>query len=124
MRSLRRNIGWLVLAGFVSAQGAVWVAAHHATLEDDAACEGIGGPRLVGPHHQAGVQFEETNLPNPIEHCALCHLHRGVRVAMLARLTGFTPTSYRVSAPVEPIRVPALVVRSSVPSRGPPSLFT
>lgn len=124
MRALRRNIAWVLLAGFVSAQGAVWVAAHHATLEDDAACAAIDGLEFFGPHHQAGPQIEETNLPSPIEHCTICHLQRHVRGALLARVAGVTPPTDHVSVAVEQTVQIALVVLPARPSRGPPSLLT
>ena len=124
MRTLRRNIAWVLLAGFVSAQGTVWVAAHHATLEDDAACAAMDGLEFVGPHHQAGLQIEETNPPSPIEHCAICHLQRHVRGALLSRVTGVTPPADLVRIVVEQTVQLAPVVLPALPSRGPPSLLT
>ncbi len=124
MRAFRRNIACVLLAGLVSAQGAVWVAAHHATLEDDAVCAAMDGLEFVGPHHQAGLQVEETNPPSPVEHCTICHLQRHVRSALLSRVGGVTPPTDHVRIVVEqPVQL-ALVVLRALPSRGPPSLLT
>ena len=123
MRALRRNIAFLILAGFIAGQGAVWVAAHHAMLEDDAACAGVDGPVLIGPHHQAGIQFEETNPPSPIEHCAICHMQRVVSNARLARLEATHTAPQRVTAPVDPALAQSLVVIPSISPRGPPALL-
>ena len=121
MRALRRSITCLVLAGFVSAQPAVWVAAHHAALEDDAACAAIDGPELIGPHHENGSQFEGTNPPSPIEHCALCHMQRAVGAARLARVITTHVSAHPVTATVElTIALSLVVVRGTSP-RGPPS---
>lgn len=120
VRALRRGVAWLVLAGFVSAQAAVWVAAKHDALEDDAACALTDGQPFVGPHHQAGLQFEEPNLPNPIEHCAICHLQRAVSNARLVRVSAITSPPKLLTAPVDVDRFVALVARPAYPSRGPP----
>lgn len=124
MRALRRSITCLVLAGFVAAQAAVWVAAHHAALEDDAACAAIDGPDIIGPHHQAGAQFEETNPPSPIEHCALCHMQRAVSSARLARVITAQPAAHLVTAPVELALTLSFVVARGTSPRGPPSVST
>ena len=121
MRALRRGIAWLILAGFLSAQGAVWVAAVHAGLEDDAACAALDGPVLVGPHHQAGRQFEETNLPNPIEHCALCHMERAVGGARLARAVVSGPIERPARNSVEQVVAASLVDAPVTALRGPPA---
>ena len=123
MRALRRIVASLILAGFVAAQGAVWVAARHASLEDDAACAAIDGPEFIGPHHQAGLQFEETNAPSPIEHCAICHMQRAVTSARLARVIATHTAPHRVSAPVETTAALSLVVVRGSSPRGPPSLL-
>lgn len=121
MIALRRSIAFLILAGFLSAQGAVWVAAHHATLEDDSACADIGGPQFVGPHHQYGLQFEETNPPSPIEHCAICHMQRVVGSARLARITTTYTAPHLVAAPVDSRLALVLVIVRGTSPRGPPS---
>lgn len=121
MKTVRRAIAFLILAGFMSAQGAVWVAAHHAALEDDSACAGIDGPQFVGPHHQDGPQFEETNPPSPIEHCAICHMQRVVGSARLARVTATYTAPHLVAAPVESTLAPVLVTVRGTSPRGPPS---
>lgn len=123
MRALGRSIAWLILAGFFAAQASVWVAAHHASLEDDSACASAEGPQMVGPHHQSGLQFEEPNLPNPIEHCAICHLQRVVSHARLVRINVATAAAHHLSGPVEADRAVALVVLPPAPSRGPPAFF-
>lgn len=123
MRSVRRSITWLVLAGFLSAQAAVWVAVHHASLEDDAACAGIDGPSLAGLDEESAFQFKETNAPSPVEHCAICHLQRAVSNARLARVVATYTAPHRISAPVEAaLAAPVVVVRGSSP-RGPPALI-
>lgn len=121
MRSVRRSITWLVLAGFMAAQGAVWVAAHHAVLEDDSACAGIDGPPLIGPHHQNDPQFEDTNPPSPVEHCALCHMQRAFSSARLARVIATHTAAHVVVAPAELTLLLSLVVIHSAAPRGPPS---
>lgn len=121
MTVLRRTIAFLVLAGFIAGQGAAWVAAYHAGLQDDAACALADGPQIVGPHHQAGLQFEETNLPNPIEHCALCHLQRAVSNARLSRLVATFTAPHQVSAPVETALAVTLVALPGIAPRGPPT---
>ena len=121
MQALRRTIAFLILAGFIAGQGAVWVAAHHAMLEDDAACAAIDGPTLVGPHHQSGIQFEETNPPGPIEHCAICHMQRVVGNARLARLEATHTAPHRVTAPVDAALAQSLVVLPGISPRGPPA---
>lgn len=123
MRALRRSIAFLILAGFLAGQGAVWVDALHASLEDDAACAAIESPAFVGPHHQAGLQFEETYPPNPIEHCAICHMQRAVSNARLARLVAIFTAPHRVSAPVDIALAQSLVVLPGISPRGPPSLL-
>ena len=123
MRALGRSVAWLILAGFLAAQASVWVAAHHATLEDDSACAAAEGSQMVGPHHQSGPQFEEPNHPNPIEHCAICHLQRVVSHARLVRINMATAAAQRLSGPVEADRAVALVVLPPAPSRGPPAFF-
>lgn len=120
MRALRRSIAWLILAGFLSAQGAVWVAAVHASFEDDAACAALDGHGLIGPHHQAGLQFEETNLPNPIEHCALCHMERAVGGARLARVAAAGLLERLTLRPVESVIAASLVETRATALRGPP----
>jgi len=123
MRVLRRVVAALILAGFVSAQGAVWVAAHHAALEDDSACAAIDGPQFVGPHHQGGPQFEDTDLPSPIEHCAICHMQRAVSGARLARVIATYTDPHVIPAPAELAPVLSLVVVRGSSPRGPPSFF-
>jgi hypothetical protein len=112
-----------VLAGFLSAQAAVWVAAHHASLEleDDAACAALDGSALIGPHHQDGLQFEDTNPPCPIDHCALCHLQRAFGSARLARVVATDTAAHVVCAPVEPALAVSLFVARATSPRGPPS---
>lgn len=122
MQLFRRCVAWLVLAGFLSAQGAVWVAAHHAALEDDAACAAIDGPQIIGTGHEAAAaKFAETNAPNPIEHCAYCHLQRAVSSARLTRVTVAHAAPQRVAVPVEAVFDLTLIVLPGLPSRGPPS---
>lgn len=111
----------MILAGFLSAQGAVWVAAHHAALEDDSACAGIGGPQFVGPHHQDGLQFEDTNPPSPIEHCAICHIQRVVGSARLARIATTSTAPHLVAAPTESTLALVLVIVRGTSPRGPPA---
>ena len=38
MIRLQRAVAWLLLCGLMSVQGAVWLAARHAGLDDDVAC--------------------------------------------------------------------------------------
>jgi hypothetical protein len=121
MRALRRSITCLVLAGFVSAQAAVWVAAHHAALEDDAACAAIDGPDILAPHHQDGVQFEGTNPPSPIEHCALCHMQRAVRHAWLARTITAQTVAHSLFVSRDLTVILSLVAVRGISPRGPPS---
>lgn len=115
----RTWIAWLILAGFLSTQPAVWVAAHHAALEDDA-CAAPPAP-VVGAHHQAGPQLEEPNLPNPIEHCVFCHLYRTFSAAGHARV------ALVLAAPRLAARLPEQTTASvqwsgtDVDLRGPPS---
>jgi hypothetical protein len=121
MQAFRRGIAWLVLVGFLSAQGAVWVAARHAVLEDDAACAALDGPKVIGIHHGTSAsKFADANTPNPIEHCAYCHLQRAVSSARLARVVAATIASERVAAPREPVLALILIVLPGLPSRGPP----
>lgn len=120
MRALRQSVAWLTLAGFLSGQAAVWVAAHHAALEDDAECAAIAGPQFVGPHHQYGPQFEETNPPSPIEHCALCHLQRAVHSARFGRVVATFTAPHRVAAPIEQSLQVSCVVIPGFSPRGPP----
>lgn len=123
MNLWRRAIAWLVLAGFLSAQGAVWVAAVHADMEDDAACASLDGPAIVGPHHQAGLQFEETNLPNPIEHCALCHMERAVGGARFGRVAAVSARPRLVGIASDSAPALAVVVIRATAPRGPPALL-
>lgn len=123
MGALRRSIAFLILAGFLSAQGAVWVAAHHAALEDDSACAAIDGPQFVGLHHQDGPQFEDTNAPNPIEHCAICHMQRVVGNARLGRVIAVHSAPHVVGTPAEQTLAVSLVVLRGSSPRGPPSLL-
>ncbi len=122
MRALRRSIVWLILAGFLSAQGAVWVAAVHAGAEDDAACAGIDGPVFVGPHHQGGPVFEETNNPNPIEHCALCHMERAVHGARFGKIENLIVGRQVVAGPAESLQIVSAPAHRAVSPRGPPQL--
>lgn len=121
MSALRRGIAWLILAGFLSGQAAVWVAAHHAALEDDAVCAGIDGPQFVGPHHQDGSQFEETNPPSPIEHCAICHMQRVVNSARLGRVAATFTAPHLVAVAVEGTLHYSFVAAPGFAPRGPPA---
>ena len=122
MKFWRRAITWLILTGLLSVQGAVWVAAVHASAEDDAACASLDGPQVVvGPHHQDGAQFEETNAPNPIEHCALCHMERAAHGARFTRIETLHLAAHVVAGPVDVAVRPALVVVRTTAPRGPPS---
>ena len=126
MQAFKRSIAWLVLVGFFSAQGAVWVAAHHAALEeeDDAACAGINGPNVIGLARRAPIalaHLAEANAPNPIEHCAFCHLQRAVSSARLARIAVATIAPQGVVAPIEATLALPLIVLPGLPSRGPPT---
>lgn len=122
MQLFRRCMAWLVLVGFLSAQAAVWVAAHHAALEDDAACAAIDGPQVVGLRGStAPAKLAESNTPNPIEHCAYCHLQRAVSSARLARITVASIAPHRVVAPSETVLALTLIVLPGLPSRGPPT---
>ena len=123
MKALRRSIAFLVLAGFVSLQGAVWVAAHHAALEDDSACAGVDGPALIGPHHQSGSLFEETNPPSPLEHCAFCHMQRVVGGARLTRVVAIHTPPHVMTPPAESVLARYFVVVRGASPRGPPSLI-
>jgi len=124
MKALRRSIAFLILAGFISVQGAVWVAAHHAALEDDSACAGLDGPALIGPHHQFGPLFEETNLPSPIEHCAICHMQRAVSGAHLARIIATYAPPHLMAPPAESVLALCFVVIRGSSPRGPPPVIT
>jgi hypothetical protein len=119
MRALVRSVTWVVLAALLAVQPAVWVAAHHADLEDDAAC--ALRQAVTGPHHQGGSQVEEPNLPNPIEHCVFCHLQNAWGSARLG-----IPVAIAVPAPDETAPTSGLSALTTIPRRlhdlrGPPS---
>jgi hypothetical protein len=124
MRVLRHSIAWIVLASLFSAQGVVWAAAaHHSAQGVDAACASIDGPQFIGTRHQPGAQFETTDPPPPIEHCAICHQQRAMRSAHPGRPVAVAAASYRVAAPIDPALTLSLVVVPRIAPRGPPSLL-
>lgn len=113
----RTWIAWLILVGFLSTQPAVWVAAHHAALEDDACA---GAAAVVGAHHRSGLQLEEPNLPNPIDHCVFCHLYRTFSAVRDARVSVVLPAP-RLAAlvPEQPV-APRRWTGAHADPRGPP----
>lgn len=115
----RTWIAWLILAGFLSTQPAVWVAAHHAALEDDA-CAGAGVSAVVGAHHQAGPQLEEPNLPNPIDHCVYCHLYRTFSAVRHARVSVVLLAPRMAVAAPERSAAPVKWAGAHADPRGPP----
>jgi hypothetical protein len=112
------------LAGFLSGQGAVWVATHHAAF-DDAACAAIDGQQFVAPHVEAAAdaagRFEESTPQTPVEHCAICHMQRVVGNARLARVIATHAAPRVVSAPVEAALATSIVVVPGFAPRGPPT---
>lgn len=124
MIRLKRAVAWLLLAGLMSVQGAVWLSARHAGFDDDAACAGVDGSRYVGPHHQQGVQFETPVRPGPSDHCVLCHLHHAFAHARTSSVSLTPPLSAVASVPrgqVERLAPADLTARSP---RGPPAILS
>lgn len=118
-KALRRSIALLVLAAFVSAQGAVWSVISHVS-GDDAACAAIDGVQFIAIGHPDAVQVKEGAPATAVEHCAICHLQRAVHSARLAKVASGFVTPVLFSAPVESSPAIALVVIPGFSPRGPP----